>query len=259
MSSPDYQEHSYLLQSSFSVGKISYDTELSMIRREIAMLGELDDPTISRLLNRVHNPWSQRVLESIQSNPVRTTTGFAQLREDFISQGVGLPSRPNLCARIVISNVVTPKFQSARTSYDGGNFVPMIVHYDIADGIRMSVSGIFTAESYMTGRVDDDGIEAVQKSADMFEQVSEVEYAEGYLVHQRTAARAAELLQRDPTGQLLVEDRINQILEESKDPELAKQNDHGGWIYPWQISEFVAAGAEFGGKLYKLLLPYVIR
>lgn len=253
MGSPDNTENPNRPRSFFEAGKVPFDAHLVSLRRNVALMGSIDAGSIQNILQHVHTPWSVRVLASY--HPERISEDFKAEREAYLNREVSIPSRINLCAREITSLSIRKK-GFAMAAYNQGNYVSMIVHYDVADGIEEAVSGIFAAEGEMAARGDEEAKEAVSRSEELYDPASNAEYAQGYLIARALYAEAAELLKKDPTGYLLIEERVRQIHEDAISPEDAREKGQGGWIYPWQVSQFVAAGAEFGEKLYKRLYPY---
>lgn len=246
------------LKSHFEHGRFRLDRELQVWRRSMLFKGytpdRFSDEIIQQITSGVLQPWSSRILQSLESNPQRTRERLRVLASRYPEEGFTVPSQANLCARVVIGDICFPKFQEAARHHNRKRYLSFITAYDVADGLRHAVSAVFVAERELAGSTDQDAVAAHQELASMsFPEPSIIEEAKGYLIYHQMARQFADLFQQDPTGQLLIAEKVRQIEQEASNPALARERGEAGWIDPDQIPALMVFGAQLGKQVYEVL------
>ena len=116
--------------------------------------------------------------------------------------------------------------------------------------MRLVVDSVVGTEENLRNPLGTELSNVVDYYAERFD-LNPVENAEVFLRTKQLFFQFAKLLKQDNSGILLIED-VAKLL---KDPKYSKERGIDIPLPPFLVREFVVAGAELGGKLYKKLYP----
>lgn len=219
---------------------IQYRTKATLLREPISKA------QILHRIRRVFNPLQSSMLLEFETNPGVARSYFEQLKIDC--QDVNIkPSRPAIAAAYVGALAgVMERISQEQWKY--GCSEAFVFYFDVGYGLRMASRGIILAEEAISSGSDSVASTTLRDQVDIFEKIVGVDVpidqqVERYLDTQLDVQRMVGILQKDPTGLALVDDCIRRVK--------SSMGNSFGFLVP----EFVFAGANMGGKIYRAIYP----
>ncbi len=200
---------------------------------------------------RVGKPTQEEVVSIMQEMLPQMQIGAVK---DYLSNGEGLGdlsefksetkksrridlSRAALCASFVLTQVGMSVFKLAEERFMDEDLVSFRFNFDFAAGVNAAAGIVLSAEEEIAGEADE-----LRERLTLSNHPSAGEGANQYLNMINEDRKSAELLKKDPTGVLLIDDLIKRVEKETSP-----------YMTPFQVKEYFLAGATTARDLYTRL------
>lgn len=223
--------------------RLPLNLQLSAAREQV---GEGFTPSeISYALDMLYRPFSRETLDGVRTQSGDVRAKLAEARNVLRSPHGLPPSRPFACAKL-IEIVLLEKLQDqAEVALRIGNIPQFMFWWDLSYGAATMLTALYSAEEAIEGKVDQTATEAL---AILGERETPATAAGKYLTYMNSARDYAYILTQDPSGFRLVDYCVGQLKATTAETGRLP-------LAPYQIREFVTAGAEITGAVYKAIYP----
>lgn len=198
-----------------------------------------------RLISEHLGSWQQQILEGVKDEAMMRE-GFSLVR---VRRGL---SRPSLCAAYMVYGL-GPGLKE-KTSYQFLQFfnnqspLGFITWFDFTYGVQSNAGGIIIAEEAIAKGESTLAEESISIMNGMKSSIGRLpdltEQAEAFLFLRQEDKILAGLLQKDPTGLLLIDEYPKRLLSTNSG------------IMKYLVPEFVEAGTKFASMVYKTIYPF---
>lgn len=235
-----------------------FEKQLTHLNELRSTIGNPNIPVedANNVVNTVFNPMRHQLLEGTRQDPDFFRERLSGDRKAFIREHGYVPSNPHLCTNFIIFRICQAAWDSAEQDFTAGNIPRVIYEIDYAHGTFVTLSSIDIAETALSlgEQSSTETVNYVEESSGR--ELTSAEASDIYIASIRNQESAVKSLKEDPSTFKLIDEYVEEMksyarnIREGVNPKGRMRRMH-----PYQVPEFVVAGAELGRDLYKLIYP----
>ena len=210
---------------------------------------EAADHMIADLVGKTTTTYVTRLHKNADEIRMKLRQLRDMIRLETVTEDV---PRPLICARAIMQDWLVAIMEVGLHEYALGEIGTFVFWYDVAEGLAHTMGAIsmaLGAENESTYRI----LEFISEQKRAYRGAIPKQQQKIAVSRWRAeAARAAQLLHDDPSGFTLIDEAVAEIQAEASGRPLHKDVR---FIEPFQIPEFVIAGAQTAQTVYKTLYP----
>ncbi len=186
----------------------------------------------------------------LRENPEFLRQNIADWRQKEMEQtGRGI-SRPQLAFKWIQFVCETQIRESGLMAIAKGNIPQFLMMFDISDGVGRAMGGILMGESWLRRNSIDLIDNAIRDSDEFFGNPIDTNQRQRHLdAFEKEAQDCANSLRIDPSGYSLISNRVDILKTGGKKGTSLE-------FPPYQIPEFLVAGAKIAELVYKKIYPF---